>query len=127
MKKIGKIFLIIVVISAVLYAVYMFVILPKGFTNKEVLARSFFDNIATEDLCDTHFNPETDSFCTTFQDLLKTQTIVVGTVTSFGDEVTVGILVGGNTEEFTMTFIKESNSGPNSIFNKFYYKIDTIE
>lgn len=127
MKKALKIGLIIVGVIGVLYLVYIFFMMPSTENSPQDLAKDYFENIDQTDICDTHFNPDTKSFCTQFQDLFTDQDVVVESTEISGGNVVITIAIGDNSEEFVVTFIAEDVSGIKGIFNSKTYLIDTIE
>lgn len=127
MKKIGRFFIIILVLGAIGYGFYMIFVMPKGFVNKENLAQSYFENISSSRLCEEYYNPETLSNCETIKAQFSGETLIVSNISSFGDTVTITLTIGESDETFDVTFIEEENSGLKGIFNKKYYYIDIIE
>lgn len=126
MKKILKIALIVIAIAAVLYFVYIFLMMPNEKNSPESLARDYFENINASDLCETHFNPDTEVFCSDFQDLFVDQSVVVENTEVSGQYVIVTISIGENESDFSVTFISEDVPGIKGFFNGKTYLIDMI-
>lgn len=127
MKKFGKRLLILIILGGLLYGGYYFFVRPTGYTSQVELAQTFFTELDRTDACEMYFNPETESFCTTFQTLFEGETYAVDSVTESASGVTVTISDGGSTASFDVTFIAEPVTGLRGVFHNQYYLIDTIE
>ncbi len=126
LNKLKKLLIMIVVISGVGYGGFIVFVTPAGFTDKEELINSYFDNIESDDLCDDHFNSETNDFCISFTNLLDSREIEVIDLTKNGDDYIVTISIDGTEGEFDITFVEIEVTGLKSFLNKIYYKIDLI-
>ncbi len=127
MKKFLRLLLIIIVVGIIGYLTFIFIVMPSANNSQTALAESYFINIGEDNLCETHFNDETISYCTTFQNLLKSETIIIDSVVKSGEIVNVTITIGSTSEVFEVTFIATTVTGVKGFFNKTYYKIDMIE
>jgi len=129
MSKLVKLIGIIAAIGAVGYLFFVFIISPDFDNDQVSLTKDFIENIDDSDICDTHFNPETKTICTTFQTFLKSNTdltyslVTVGSLVriTFTDPETLVEL------EYEFTFVEEANSGIKAFFHPNVYKIDLIE
>ena len=126
LKKLKKLLIIVVAIGAIGYVSFLVFVNPAGFTDKEELINSYFDNIESDDLCDDHFNSETNDFCISFTNLLDSREIEVIDLTKNGDDYIVTISIDGTEGEFDITFVEIEVTGLKSFLNKIYYKIDLI-
>jgi|GEM_PF-1932859 len=127
MKKIGKILLIIIGLGVVLYLFYLFVMMPTAANSPDTLAEDYFLNIKDSDVCETHFNPETVSYCETFKTLLEDEVFTINQIVKFGDEYKITITIDETSEEFIVSFISTEVSGIKGFFNSKTYLIDMIE
>ncbi len=127
MSKFLKILGVIVFIGALGYAFVLFFVNPSTNNDKVTLTRSFYDNISEENLCETHFNPETVDYCVTYQSILEGETYEISDIVSLGDDLIVTITMGSTSDDFHVTFIEEDNTGIKGFFHKINYYIDTIE
>lgn len=127
MKRFGRRLLILLILGGLLYGGYYFLIRPTGFTSQEELTTAFFENMNSNDACDTYFNPETKTFCATFVTLFDGEEIAVDSVLETANGVTVTISNDGTTATFEVTFIAESVEGVRGVFHNRYYLIDTIK
>ena len=127
MKKFLRLLLILIVLGIIGYLVFIFIVMPSTNNSQTALAESYFINIGEDDLCETHFNPETITYCTTFQDLLKSETMIIESAVKSGEIVNVTITIGSTHEVFKVTFIEIPVTGVKGFFNNTYYEIDMIE
>ena len=125
-KKLGKLLIIIGIIGGVGYVGFLVFVNPGGFTNKEELINSYFENITSTTVCEDHFNTETESFCSDFQTLIGSRVIVVTTLTASGSEYEVVLTLDGVETEFVITFVEVEVTGVKSFLNSTYYRIDLI-
>ena len=126
LKKLKKLLIVVVVIGGIGYVSFLVFVNPAGFVDKEELINSYFDNIESDDVCNDHFNPETNDFCVSFSNLLDSRVIVVTNLTKNGDDYVVTITIDGTEGEFDISFIEIEVTGLKSFLNKTYYKIDLI-
>lgn len=126
LKKLRNLLIIVVVLGAIGYVAFLVFVNPAGFVNKEDLINSYFDNIASDTVCDDHFNSETTDYCTTFKSLIDQKTVEVSSLTPSGTSYVAVVLVDGVEIEFTFTFNEVTVTGIKSILNKTYYEIDFI-
>ena len=126
MKKLGKIVLILAIVGGLVYAGILVFVNPAGFVNKEDLTKSYITNIATTDVCETHFNTETQSACEIFKDSLSGHTVSVVSTTVSGENVVLVLDIDGTQGTFTVLFVEEEVTGLKGILNKYYYYIDVI-
>ena len=126
MSKILKIGGIIIVIGAALYLFFILFVSPQPINDKEILTRTFIDNVADAEVCNDYFNPETINLCTTFSTLMATEDYEYQ-LASLGDDILVIFSDDTDTVTFKFTFIEEPNSGISGFFHKVNYYIDTIE
>ena len=124
MKKIGKIFLIIVIVGAVLYGAFMVFVNPGGFVDKSTLTNSYIDNLTKTGVCADHFNEETQAHCDSMTDLLKGHTVVVVSAIVSGENINLTITVDSAEMSFVVSFVEVEVTGLKSTFNKTYFLID---
>ena len=122
--KLRNLLFVVIIIAGIGYGVYYVFVIPSGFTDKEELLNSYFDNFETESSCENHYNPETEDFCINFQNSNGTRTLEVTDLTKNGDDYVVNVLVGGVETEFNFTFIEVEVTGVKSFMNSTYYLID---
>ena len=125
-KKFLRFIIIIVVIGALGYGGFLVFVNPAGFTDKEELINSYFENITSESLCEDHFNTETEDFCINFQTLIEDKTIVVTSLISNGSGYRVQALIDDEETEFDFTFEEIEVTGLKAFMNSKYFKIDLI-
>ena len=126
LKKLRKLLIIFVVLGGLGYIAFLVFVNPSGFTDKEELVNSYFDNIQSSDVCDEHFNPETVDFCTSFKTLLDGRTLEITDLSKNGDQYELTILIDSVETEFIVSFIEIPVTGLKSFMNGTYYKIDFI-
>ncbi len=124
MKKFGKRVLIFVGIIGVLYAVYMLMVMPGGYVDKNDLVNGYVDNLNSSDVCLDHFNEETQGHCAAMTELLKDHTVVVTSTVTSGDTLIVYLTVDGSEVDFVVSFVEVEVTGIKSVFNKTYILID---
>ena len=124
--KLRKIFIILIILAGLGYSVYFIFIIPAGFNDKETLVESYFENIRSSDVCDEHFNSESEVYCLGFTDLMDGKTLVISDLGPNGDNLTLNIVVDDVDMEFTVSFVEIEVSGVKSFMNKTYYLIDII-
>lgn len=124
--KLRKILIIIFIVVAIVYVLFLVFYKPNGFTDKEGLVNSYFKNITNESVCDDHFNPETADFCEYFQFSSQDKTIEIMSLTADGDNYLVVILLNTREVELVVSFIEIEVAGLKSFLNKTYYLIDLI-
>ncbi len=124
MKKFGKRLLIFIGFLGVLYAAYMIFMMPGGYVNKVDAVNGYITNLSAEDVCEKHFNEETQAHCASMTGLLKDHVVVVTSTTVSGDNVTLALTVDGVPMEFDVSFVAVEVTGVKSFFNKTYYLID---
>lgn len=125
-KKLGKLLIILVGVGGVGYVAFLVFVSPSGFTEKEELINSYFENITSSTVCDDHFNTETQDYCTSFTSIIDTRTIEVSTLTENGDNYTVVVLVDNVSLEFDISFVEIEVTGLKAFLNSTYYEIDFI-
>lgn len=126
MRKILRFFGILVVIGALGYLFFLFFVSPDTQNDPETVTISFLENIASADVCTTHFNPETVSHCESFKTAIENETFTY-TLAAAGDDILVIITIGTNSDNFTFSFIDEPNTGIAGFFHSTNYYIDIIE
>ena len=124
--KLRNLLFIVIIIAGVGYAAYYVFMVPGGFTDKEELVNSYFENIQSDTLCEDHFNTETEDYCLSFQLLIEDKTIEVTTLTKSGDNYLVTVLVANEEMQFDVSFIEIEVTGLKSFMNSTYYSIDII-
>ena len=129
MSKMLKLIGIIAFIGALGYVFFLFFVSPGVENDKVTLTKDFMDNISDTTICDTHFNPETKSICTTFRDTFKDETDLEYSLVTVGDVVRITFTdaVTENEIDFEFTFLEETNTGISGFFHSTNYKIDLIE
>lgn len=126
LKKLRNIVIVLAILGGIGYGSFLVFVNPSGFTDKEELINSYFDNIQSESTCDNHFNTETQDFCLNFTDLLDSRTLEITNLAKSGEGYLVTILVDNVSLEFDVTFIEIEVTGVKSFLNSTYYKIDFI-
>ena len=124
MKKLGKRLLIFVGFLGVLYAAYMVFMMPSGYVNKTDVVNGYITNLSSADVCEKHFNEETQEHCESMTGLLKDHVVVVNSAVVNGDNITLSLTVDGTTMVFDVSFVAVEVTGVKSFFNKTYYYID---
>ena len=124
--KLRNFLFVVIIIAGIGYGVYYVFMIPGGFTDKEELVSSYFDNIQSESLCVDHFNTETEDFCTNFQAVIEDKTLEITDLTKSGDNYLVTITVDTEEMEFEVSFIEIEVTGLKSFMNSTYYYIDII-
>lgn len=129
MSKILKFIGIIAAIGVVGYFFFLFIVSPSFDNDRVSLTKDFIDNIENTDICDTHFNPETKTVCTTFKTFLTSNSDLTYSLVTVGELVRVTFTDSVTTTEvvFEFTFIEESNTGLTGFFHSSIYRIDLIE
>ena len=124
MKKFGKRFLILLGFVGVLYAAYMVFMMPSGYVNKADVVNGYITNLNSADVCEKHFNEETQDHCDSMTTLLKDHVVVVNSAVANGEKITLSLTVDGTTMQFEVSFVTVPVTGLKSFFNKTYYYID---
>ncbi|AIO19315.1 hypothetical protein KQ51_01439 [Candidatus Izimaplasma bacterium HR1] len=126
MSKILKIGGIIAAVAAVVYLFFIFFVSPAAANDPETQTVSYFDNITEDDVCEKHFNSETVSFCEVFKTNLEDKIFTYELVSS-GSNIVATITIDDVSDDFTVSFIVEANTGISGFFHSSNYYIDTIE
>lgn len=124
MKKFGKRLLIFIGFLGVLYVCYMVFMMPSGFVNKTDVVNSYITNLSTADVCEKHFNEETQAHCESMTGQLKDHVVVVSSIAASGDNLILTITVDGTIMVFEVSFVAVEVTGVKGFFNKTYYYID---
>lgn len=124
MKKFGKRVLIFIGIIGVIYAAYMIFVMPAGYINEADVVNGYITNLNSADVCEKHYNEETQDHCDSMTTLLKDHIVVVTGTSANGDLITLSITVDGVAMEFDVSFVEVEVTGVKSVFNKTYYLID---
>ena len=124
MKKFGKRLLIVIGFLGVLYVAYMVFMMPSGFVNKTDVVNSYISNLSSADVCEQHFNEETQDHCASMTGQLKDHVVVVTSIAASGDNLILTITVDGTVMVFEVSFVVVEVTGLKSFFNKTYYYID---
>lgn len=124
MKKFGKRVLIFIGFLGVLYASYMIFMMPAGYVNQTDVVNGYITNLKSTDVCEKHFNEETQDHCASMTNLLKDHVVVVTSIVASGDDMIVSLTVDGVIMQFKVSFVAVPVTGVKSVFNKTYYYID---
>ena len=124
MKKFGKRLLILLGFVGVLYAAYMVFMMPSGYVNKADVVNGYITNLNSADVCEKHFNEETQDHCDSMTTLLKDHVVVVNSAVANGEKITLSLTVDGTTMQFEVSFVAVPVTGLKSFLNKTYYYID---
>ena len=124
MKKFGKRLLILLGFVGVLYAAYMVFMMPSGYVNKADVVNGYITNLNSADVCEKHFNEETQDHCDSMTTLLKDHVVVVNSAVANGENITLSLTVDGTTMQFEVSFVAVPVTGLKSFLNKTYYYID---
>ena len=87
--------LIFIGILGILYAAYMIFFMPSGYIAEADVVNGYIANLSSEDVCEKHFNTETQDHCESMTGLLEGHTVVVTDTTANGDDITLTITVDG--------------------------------
>ena len=124
MKKFGKRVLIFVGILGVLYAAYMIFMMPSGYVNKIDVVNGYIANLDNADICEKHFNEETQNHCDSITNLFEGKEVIITNTVVDGDNIILSVTVDGIAMEFEVSFVAVTVTGVKSVFNKIYYYID---
>lgn len=124
MKKFGKRVLIFVGFLGILYAAYMVFMIPSGYVSKVDLVNGYISNLDSSDVCEKHFNLETETHCESMITLLKDHEVEVTSVAGSGENIILTLTLDGSEIYFEVSFIEVEVTGVKSVFNKIYYLID---
>lgn len=127
MKKGLKVVLILVGISGILYLAYTFLLKPTEMNHPVNLTESFFTNLEDPNSCTDYFNSETISHCTEFKSIITNIDYTVSDIRYTNGVVIVDLVVGDQSDSFSVSFIRIEETGLRGILNNYSYKIDTIE
>ncbi len=129
MSKVLRLFGIIAAVGAIGYVFFLFVVSPDFNNDRVTLTKDFIENIEAADICDTHFNPETKTVCTNFQDLIKGNNNLTYTLVTVGDKARITFTDSQTENEvvYEFTFTEEPNTGLSGFFHSTVYQIDLIE
>ena len=94
MKKFGKRLLIFLGFVEVLYGAYMVFMMPSGYVNKTDVVNGYITNLSSEDVCEKHFNEETQDHCDSMTTLLKDHVVVVNSAVVNGDKIIFRTMIG---------------------------------
>lgn len=125
MKKL-KILLIVVGVLVIGYFGFKLFLGPDGHTSETDLVNSFIENLSSSDVCETHFNEETQSNCLVVVDTIKDEDVTVVSIDITNDSANVVIEVNGNRDTFMFVFIQSEVSGLKGYFYSSYYLIDYL-
>ena len=127
MKKLLIIVIIIGILGGSGYFGYTYLSTPSGFTTKEEVIQSFFENLNDPDVCQTHYDTFTAENCAHIVSLLKDDTVVVTNTSVIGGDMNLSVRINGNPGTFVVNFVTEPETGMKARFNPEYYKIYYME
>lgn len=128
MSKILKVIGVLVIIGILGYGFMIFFVSPDYDNDKIELTNSFLSKINETDVCETHFNPETISICSSFKENISTETGLTFEVVSSTSGTIVTFKNSNNEElQYEFTFTEEANTGVSGLFHKTNYRIDLIK
>ena len=102
----------------------MIFVMPAGYVNKTDVVNGYINNLNSIDVCEEHFNEETQNHCTSMTNLLKDHVVVVTDQQVVGDTIVVSLTVDGIVMTFEVSFVAVEVTGVKRFFNKVYYYID---
>lgn len=102
----------------------MIFVIPAGYVSKTDVVNGYITNLNSADVCEKHFNEETQDHCASMTGLLKDHVVLVTSQAIVGETIIVSLTVDGIAMTFEVSFVAVEVTGVKSFFNKTYYYID---